>query len=31
VGTVKGMVHRAVQELGDIYKQLSREACRHEM
>ena len=31
VGTVKGMVHRAVRELGDIYKQLSREACRHEM
>jgi RNA polymerase sigma-70 factor (ECF subfamily) len=31
VGTVKGMVHRAVQELGEIYKQLSREACRHEM
>ncbi len=31
VGTVKGMVHRAVQELGDIYRQLSREACHHEM
>lgn len=31
VGTVKGMVHRAVRELGEIYQQLSREACRHEM
>jgi len=31
VGTVKGLVHRAVQELGDIYHQLTREACRHEM
>ncbi len=31
VGTVKGLVHRAVQELGDIYHQLTGEACRHEV
>jgi len=31
VGTVKGLVHRAIQELGDIYSQLSSEVCRHEV
>jgi RNA polymerase sigma-70 factor (ECF subfamily) len=31
VGTVKGLVHRAVAELGDIYARLTQEACRHEM
>jgi RNA polymerase sigma-70 factor (ECF subfamily) len=31
VGTVKGLVHRAIQELGEIYNQLTREGCRHEM
>jgi RNA polymerase sigma factor (sigma-70 family) len=31
VGTVKGLVHRAVVELGEIYARLNQEACRHEM
>jgi RNA polymerase sigma factor (sigma-70 family) len=31
VGTVKGLIHRAIQELGEIYGQLTREGCRHEM
>jgi len=31
VGTVKAMVHRAVKELGEIYFDLRREACRHEV
>jgi RNA polymerase sigma-70 factor (ECF subfamily) len=31
VGTVKGLVHRAVAELGDIYNRLTKEACRHEV
>jgi RNA polymerase sigma factor (sigma-70 family) len=31
VGTVKGLVHRAIRELGEIYAQMTREACRHEM
>ena len=31
VGTVKGLVHRAIQELGDIYAKLSNEVCRHEV
>ena len=31
VGTVKGLVHRAIQELGDIYAKLSGEVCRHEV
>jgi RNA polymerase sigma-70 factor (ECF subfamily) len=31
VGTVKGLVHRAIQELGEIYNQLMREGCRHEV
>jgi len=31
VGTVKVLIHRAVRELGQIYSQLSQEACRHEM
>jgi len=30
-GTVKGLIHRAIQELGDAYRELTREACRHEM
>ena len=30
VGTVKGMVHRSIQELGEIYQGLTREKC-HEM
>ena len=31
VGTVKGLVHRAVAELGEIYARLTKETCRHEM
>lgn len=31
VGTVKGLVHRAVAELGEIYARLNQEACGHEM
>lgn len=31
VGTVKGLVHRAVAELGEIYARLTQEACRHEL
>ena len=31
IGTVKGLVHRAIQELGDIYAKLSNEVCRHEV
>jgi len=31
VGTIKGLVHRAVAELGEIYAKLSQEACRHEL
>jgi RNA polymerase sigma-70 factor (ECF subfamily) len=31
VGTVKGLVHRAVAELGEIYARLTQETCRHEM
>jgi RNA polymerase sigma factor (sigma-70 family) len=31
VGTVKATVHRALKELGDIYFELAKEACRHEM
>ena len=31
VGTVKGLIHRAIQELGEIYNQLTRGGCRHEM
>jgi RNA polymerase sigma factor (sigma-70 family) len=31
IGTVKGMVHRAIRELGDIYADLTKEACRHEL
>ena len=31
IGTVKGLVHRAVEELGDIYTKLSNEVCRHEV
>lgn len=31
IGTVKGLIHRAIQELGDIYADLTKEACRHEM
>lgn len=30
-GTVKGQVHRAVQELAEIYRRLSQEACHHEV
>ena len=30
VGTVKAMVHRAIQELGDIYTGMTRENC-HEL
>jgi len=30
VGTVKAMVHRAIQELGVIYEGLTREKC-HEL
>jgi len=31
IGTVKGLIHRAIQELGDIYADLTKETCRHEM
>ena len=31
VGTVKGLVHRAVSELGEIYTRMTKETCRHEM
>jgi RNA polymerase sigma factor (sigma-70 family) len=31
VGTVKGLVHRAVAELGEIYTRMTKETCRHEM
>ena len=31
VGTVKATVHRALKELGDIYFEMAKEACRHEM
>ena len=31
VGTVKGLIHRAIEELGDIYTKLSSEVCRHEV
>jgi RNA polymerase sigma factor (sigma-70 family) len=31
VGTVKGLVHRAVAELGEIYARMTKETCRHEM
>ena len=31
IGTVKGLVHRAIQELGEIYDGLHKETCRHEM
>jgi RNA polymerase sigma factor (sigma-70 family) len=31
VGTVKALVHRAVKELGEIYFELCREGCRHEV
>ncbi len=31
VGTVKGLVHRAVAELGEIYVRMTKETCRHEM
>jgi RNA polymerase sigma-70 factor, ECF subfamily len=31
IGTVKGLVHRAIRDLGDIYADLTKEACRHEM
>jgi RNA polymerase sigma factor (sigma-70 family) len=27
VGTVKGLIHRAIEELGDIYAALTREKC----
>ena len=30
VGTVKAMVHRAIQELGEIYTGMTREKC-HEL
>jgi RNA polymerase sigma factor (sigma-70 family) len=30
-GTVKGLIHRAIRELGDIYDQLTREGCCHEV
>jgi len=30
-GTVKGLIHRAIRELGEAYRQLAGEACRHEM
>jgi len=31
VGTVKGLVHRTVAELGEIIARLTKETCRHEM
>ncbi len=31
VGTVKGLMHRAVAELSEIYARLTQEACRHEV
>lgn len=31
VGTVKGLVHRAVAELGEIYTRMTKETCRHEL
>ena len=31
VGTVKGLVHRAVRELGEIYASLTQDRCNHEV
>jgi len=31
VGTIKATVHRAIKELADIYGQLTKEGCRHEV
>lgn len=31
VGTIKATIHRTIKELADIYGQLTKEGCRHEV